>query len=119
ERDLLDIFSSDYVPASLLQSAFLLHDGLGWTLPRALATVEHLLARAKETGRALAIRVVKGAYWDAEVKRAQELGMPGFPVYTRKWATDLSYLAIAQRLLASDAPVYPQFATHNALTVAT
>jgi RHH-type proline utilization regulon transcriptional repressor/proline dehydrogenase/delta 1-pyrroline-5-carboxylate dehydrogenase len=98
-------------------------EGLGLALqaymPRALATVEHLLARAKETGRALAIRVVKGAYWDAEVKRAQELGMPGFPVYTRKWATDLSYLAIAQRLLASDAPVYPQFATHNALTVAT
>ncbi|MFO0521454.1 MAG: proline dehydrogenase family protein, partial [bacterium] len=98
-------------------------EGLGLALqaymPRALATVEHLLARTKETGRALAIRVVKGAYWDAEIKRAQELGMPGFPVYTRKWATDLSYLAIAQRLLASDAPVYPQFATHNALTVAT
>jgi len=87
-------------------------EGLGLALqaymPRALATVEHLLARAKETGRALAIRVVKGAYWDAEIKRAQELGMPGFPVYTRKWATDLSYLAIAQRLLLhSEAPQVP------------
>lgn len=98
-------------------------EGLGLALqaymPRALATVDHLLARAKQTRRSLAIRVVKGAYWDAEIKRAQELGMAGFAVYTRKWATDLSYLAIAQRLLTADAPVYPQFATHNALTVAT
>lgn len=98
-------------------------EGLGLALqaymPRALATVDHLLARARETRQPLAIRVVKGAYWDAEIKRAQELGASGFPVYTRKWATDLSYLAIAQRLLTTDAPVFPQFATHNALTVAT
>ncbi len=64
------------------------------------------------------MRFTKGAYWDAEIKRAQEFGMRGFPVYTRKWATDCQYLATARRLLGHGAPVYPQFATHNALTVA-
>jgi RHH-type proline utilization regulon transcriptional repressor/proline dehydrogenase/delta 1-pyrroline-5-carboxylate dehydrogenase len=98
-------------------------EGLGLALqaymPRALATLDHVLARSRESRRPLAVRVVKGAYWDAEIKRAQELGMPGFPVFTRKWATDLSYTVLAARLLATDAPVYPQFATHNALTVGT
>jgi len=86
--------------------------------PRAIATVDRLLQASHELRRPVTIRFTKGAYWDAEIKRAQELGMPGFPVYTRKWATDLSYLATARRLLAHPAPVYPQFATHNALTVA-
>ena len=98
-------------------------EGLGLALqaymPRALATLDHVLARSRELKQPLAVRVVKGAYWDAEIKRAHELGMTGFPVYTRKWATDMSYTALAARLLASDAPVYPQFATHNALTVGT
>jgi RHH-type proline utilization regulon transcriptional repressor/proline dehydrogenase/delta 1-pyrroline-5-carboxylate dehydrogenase len=98
-------------------------EGLGLALqtylPRALATVDHVLAQSKALRRPLAIRLVKGAYWDAEVKRAQELGMPGFPVFTRKWATDMAYVAAAARVMASDASVYPQFATHNALTVAT
>jgi RHH-type proline utilization regulon transcriptional repressor/proline dehydrogenase/delta 1-pyrroline-5-carboxylate dehydrogenase len=98
-------------------------EGLGLALqaymPRALATLDHLLARSRELNRPLAVRVVKGAYWDAEIKRAQELGLPGFPVHTRKWATDMAYVALAARLLATDAPVYPQFATHNALTVGT
>jgi len=85
---------------------------------RAVATVDRLLQLSHELRRPITIRFTKGAYWDAEIKRAQELGMPGFPVYTRKWATDLSYLATARRLLAHPAPVYPQFATHNALTVA-
>ena len=85
---------------------------------RAVATVDRLLQLSHELRRPVTIRFTKGAYWDAEIKRAQELGMPGFPVYTRKWATDLSYLATARRLLAHPAPVYPQFATHNALTVA-
>jgi RHH-type proline utilization regulon transcriptional repressor/proline dehydrogenase/delta 1-pyrroline-5-carboxylate dehydrogenase len=96
--------------------------GLGLALqayqPRAGAALDHLLAQARATRRPLAIRVVKGAYWDAEIKRTQELGLAGFPVFTRKWGTDLSYLALAQRLLAADASIYPQFATHNALTVA-
>ncbi|HEX5638890.1 MAG TPA: proline dehydrogenase family protein, partial [Burkholderiaceae bacterium] len=85
---------------------------------RAVATVDRLLQLSDELRRPITVRFTKGAYWDAEIKRAQELGMPGFPVYTRKWATDLSYLATARRLLAHPAPVYPQFATHNALTVA-
>lgn len=85
---------------------------------RAVATVDRLLQLSHELRRPITVRFTKGAYWDAEIKRAQELGMPGFPVYTRKWATDLSYLATARRLLAHPAPVYPQFATHNALTVA-
>jgi RHH-type proline utilization regulon transcriptional repressor/proline dehydrogenase/delta 1-pyrroline-5-carboxylate dehydrogenase len=85
---------------------------------RAVATLDRLLQLADELRRPITVRFTKGAYWDAEIKRAQELGMPGFPVFTRKWATDLSYLATARRLLAHPAPVYAQFATHNALTVA-
>ncbi|HPE00704.1 MAG TPA: bifunctional proline dehydrogenase/L-glutamate gamma-semialdehyde dehydrogenase PutA [Burkholderiaceae bacterium] len=96
--------------------------GLGLALqayaPRALATLDRLARHARECNRPIAIRLVKGAYWDGEIKRAQELGLTGFPVYTRKWATDLSYLAAARTLLAADAPIYPQFATHNAMTVA-
>jgi len=96
--------------------------GLGLAIqayqPRALATVDRLLQLSDELHRPITVRFTKGAYWDAEIKRAQELGMPGFPVYTRKWATDLSYLATARRVLAHPAPIYPQFATHNALTVA-
>ena len=86
--------------------------------PRALRAVNHLLQASEELRRPIALRLVKGAYWDAEIKRAQELGMSGFPVFTRKWATDISFLTIARRLLSHPAPVYPQFATHNALTVA-
>ena len=86
--------------------------------PRALRAVDHLLQASEELRRPIAIRLVKGAYWDAEIKRAQELGMAGFPVFTRKWATDISFLSVARRLLSHPAPVYSQFATHNALTVA-
>src|SRR3546814_18308586 len=68
--------------------------------------------------RRLMVRLVKGAYWDSEVKLAQELGLEGYPVFTRKAATDLSYLACAQRLLADLEAFYPQFATHNAHSVA-
>jgi RHH-type proline utilization regulon transcriptional repressor/proline dehydrogenase/delta 1-pyrroline-5-carboxylate dehydrogenase len=96
--------------------------GLGLALQayqtRALRTAEHLLGLSAELKRPIAIRVVKGAYWDAEIKRAQELGLNGFPVFTRKWATDIAYLCVARRLLASRAPVFAQFATHNAMTVA-
>ena len=65
------------------------------------------------------VRLVKGAYWDTEIKRAQERGLADYPVFTRKAATDLSYLACARQLLAARPRLYPQFATHNALTVAT
>ena len=65
------------------------------------------------------VRLVKGAYWDTEIKRAQERGLDGYPVFTRKAMTDLNYLACAQQLLALRPRIFPQFATHNALTVAT
>ncbi len=64
------------------------------------------------------VRLVKGAYWDAEVKRAQVLGLESFPVFTRKQATDVSYIANAKKLLGMTDRIYPQFATHNAHTVA-
>ncbi len=85
---------------------------------RAHAVLEWLAARARELNRRITVRLVKGAYWDSEIKRAQERGLAGYPVFTRKQNTDVSYLACA-RLLASSADViYPQFATHNAHTVA-
>ncbi len=86
---------------------------------RALHTIDRLLALAARTGRRLNIRLVKGAYWDSEIKRAQERGLATYPVFTRKMNTDVSYLACARRLMAADPGlVYPQFATHNAHTVA-
>jgi RHH-type proline utilization regulon transcriptional repressor/proline dehydrogenase/delta 1-pyrroline-5-carboxylate dehydrogenase len=75
------------------------------------------LASSGRHGR-LMVRLVKGAYWDTEIKRAQERGLGDYPVFTRKAATDISYLACARRLLAARGPIYPQFAGHNALTVA-
>src|SRR6267154_915568 len=90
--------------------------------PRALQTVDALLeiaARRRERGgMPIAVRLVKGAYWDAEVKRAQELGLERYPVFTDKGLTDLSYLACARRLSARPDSVYPQFATHNPVTLA-
>ncbi len=71
-----------------------------------------------ETGRRLTVRLVKGAYWDSEIKRTQEQGLAGYPLFTRKAATDVSYLACANDMLAAP-NLYPAFATHNALTVAT
>src|ERR1700674_4285286 len=64
------------------------------------------------------VRLVKGAYWDTEIKRAQVEGLADYPVYTRKIHTDVCYLACAKKLLAAPDAVYPQFATHNALTLA-
>lgn len=85
---------------------------------RAPAALEHLITLAHEHSRPLAIRLVKGAYWDAEIKRAQERGLDEYPVYTRKASTDVAYLACARRLLAAGPLVYAQFATHNAHTIA-
>lgn len=73
---------------------------------------------ARQHQRRLMVRLVKGAYWDAEIKRAQEMGLSGYPVYTHKHHTDISYLACAARLLDAAPHVYPQFATHNAGTIA-
>jgi len=76
--------------------------------------IDFVVDLAKRSGRKFMVRLVKGAYWDAEIKRAQVEGMPGYPVYTRKVYTDVSYLTCARKLLAASDIVYPQFATHNA-----
>ena len=75
-------------------------------------------ALGEKTGRRIAARLVKGAYWDTEIKRTQEQGLVDYPLFTRKAATDVSYLACAKDMLAAK-NIYPAFATHNALTVAT
>ena len=80
--------------------------------------IDYLLDLARRSGHRLMIRLVKGAYWDSEIKRAQVDGLDGYPVYTRKVYTDVAYLACARKLLAAPEAVYPQFATHNAHTVA-
>jgi RHH-type proline utilization regulon transcriptional repressor/proline dehydrogenase/delta 1-pyrroline-5-carboxylate dehydrogenase len=80
--------------------------------------IDQVAGLARRTGRRLMVRLVKGAYWDAEIKRAQVGGRPDYPVYTTKPATDVSYLAAADRLLAAAPALYGQFATHNAHTLA-
>ena len=97
-------------------------DGLGMAVQayqrRAPAVIAWADALGRATGRRLTVRLVKGAYWDSEIKRGQERGVTDYPVFTRKAATDVSYLACARAML--EAPgIYPAFATHNALTVAT
>jgi RHH-type proline utilization regulon transcriptional repressor/proline dehydrogenase/delta 1-pyrroline-5-carboxylate dehydrogenase len=97
-------------------------DGFGLALQsylkRAIGAIDWLANVARTNGRRLNVRLVKGAYWDAEIKRAQIDGHSGYPVYTRKPNTDLSYLACARRILAHGDAFYPQFATHNAHTIA-
>ncbi|HET7662596.1 MAG TPA: bifunctional proline dehydrogenase/L-glutamate gamma-semialdehyde dehydrogenase PutA, partial [Rhodanobacteraceae bacterium] len=86
---------------------------------RAPFVIDWLAETAREAGRRWCVRLVKGAYWDAEIKLAQEQGLSGYPVYTRKPNTDVSYLACARRMLDAGADaIYPQFATHNAHTIA-
>ncbi|MCP3733937.1 bifunctional proline dehydrogenase/L-glutamate gamma-semialdehyde dehydrogenase PutA [Sphingomonas sp. RP10(2022)] len=85
---------------------------------RGLAVIEGLAALARSTGRRIMVRLVKGAYWDSEIKRAQVAGRPDYPVFTTKPATDLSYLVCAAALIEASPALYPQFATHNAHTLA-
>lgn len=96
--------------------------GLGLALQayqtRSLALIDHVVALARQHRVRLMCRLVKGAYWDAEIKRAQELGLAAYPVFTHKHHTDISYLACARALLAAPDVIYPQFATHNAGTIA-
>ena len=96
-------------------------DGLGLAVQayqkRARSVVAWADSLGARTGRRMFVRLVKGAYWDSEIKHAQERGLEDFPVFTRKPATDLSYLACARDMLAA-AHLYPAFATHNARTVA-
>ncbi len=84
---------------------------------RAAPLCEWVVAAARAHGRKLMCRLVKGAYWDTEIKAAQVGGLPDYPVFTRKVATDVSYLACARNLLAADDVIYPAFATHNANTI--
>ena len=96
--------------------------GLGFVVQayqkRAPFVIDYLIDLAERTKRRLMIRLVKGAYWDSEIKRAQVDGLSGYPVYTHKSYTDVCYLACAKRLLARRDAVFPQFATHNAHTLA-
>ncbi len=96
--------------------------GLGLALQayqtRAVELVDHVAALARRHGVRLTCRLVKGAYWDSEIKRAQELGLAAYPVFTQKTHSDVSYLACAARLFEARDVIHPQFATHNAATIA-
>ena len=98
-------------------------NGLGFVVQaygkRCPFVIDWIVDLARRSGRRIMVRLVKGAYWDAEIKRAQVDGQADFPVYTRKVHTDVAYIACARRLLAARTAVFPQFATHNAQTLAT
>jgi len=97
-------------------------NGLGLALQtyqkRAPAVIDWLAELSAQTGQRIPVRLVKGAYWDSEIKHAQVEGLSSYPVFTRKANTDVSYIACARRVLANRAAFYPQFATHNAQTIA-
>nr|HQU87803.1 proline dehydrogenase family protein [Denitromonas sp.] len=121
EADRLDA-SLDLLEALALDPELAGWDGIGFVVQayqkRAPAVLDFIIDLARRSGHRLMIRLVKGAYWDSEIKRAQIDGLPGYPVFTRKVYTDVSYLACARKLLAARDAVYPQFATHNAHTLA-
>jgi RHH-type proline utilization regulon transcriptional repressor/proline dehydrogenase/delta 1-pyrroline-5-carboxylate dehydrogenase len=121
EADRLEL-SLDVFGRVLADSSLRGWDGFGLAVQayqkRAQAVIAHVSELAGAHARRLMVRLVKGAYWDTEIKRAQERGLPDYPVFTRKPMTDLNYLACAQDMLAAPR-LYPQFATHNALSIAT
>ena len=122
EADRLEL--SLEVIAAVLADASLAGLGRIWAcdpgLPEARRSGDRLRRRTRAAlDRRLMVRLVKGAYWDTEIKRAQERGLDDYPVFTRKAMTDLNYVACARKLLALRPRLFPQFATHNALTVAT
>ncbi len=121
EADRLEI--SLQVFAQVMRGAKLSgYDGFGVAvqtyLRRATDAIRFIESLGKETGRRIPVRLVKGAYWDTEIKLGQELGLESYPVFTRKIHTDVSYLAGARQVLAAGDVLYPQFATHNAHTLA-
>jgi RHH-type proline utilization regulon transcriptional repressor/proline dehydrogenase/delta 1-pyrroline-5-carboxylate dehydrogenase len=122
ESDRLEL-SLDLMQALAADPALHGYEGLGFVVQayqkRCPHVIDWLIDLAQRHRRRFMLRLVKGAYWDAEIKRAQVDGMPGYPVYTRKLHTDVSYLACARRLLTASDRIYPQFATHNAHTLAT
>jgi len=113
----LDVFA-----AVLRESDLAGWNGLGLALQtyqkRASAVIDWLADLSLKTGQRIPVRLVKGAYWDSEIKHAQVEGYPGYPVFTRKANTDVSYIACARKVLANRQAFYPQFATHNAHTIA-
>ncbi len=121
EADRLDI-SLDVIQALLSDPALAGWNGFGVVVQafgkRALPTLEWLYALTGKLDRKIMVRLVKGAYWDTEIKRAQVLGLDDYPVFTRKLNTDVAYLACARRLLQMSDRIYAQFATHNAHSVA-
>ncbi|TRD02808.1 bifunctional proline dehydrogenase/L-glutamate gamma-semialdehyde dehydrogenase, partial [Mesorhizobium sp. WSM4303] len=121
EADRLDL-SLDVIERVLSEPELAGWNGFGVVVqaygPRAAFTIDWLYALAKKYNRNIMVRLVKGAYWDTEIKRAQTLGLSGYPVFTRKANTDVSYVACAKKLLGMTDRIYPQFATHNAHTVA-
>jgi RHH-type transcriptional regulator, proline utilization regulon repressor / proline dehydrogenase / delta 1-pyrroline-5-carboxylate dehydrogenase len=121
EADRLEL-GLDVIAAVLADPSLAGWEGFGLAVQayqkRAPAVIDWLDETARALGRRLMVRLVKGAYWDTEVKRAQERGLPDYPVFTRKAMTDLCYAVCTRKLLAARPRLYPQFATHNALTVA-
>ncbi|NMG38759.1 bifunctional proline dehydrogenase/L-glutamate gamma-semialdehyde dehydrogenase PutA [Chelativorans sp. ZYF759] len=121
EADRLDI-SLDVIAQVLADPTLKGWDGFGVVVqaygPRAPFVIDWLHALAQKLDRRIMVRLVKGAYWDTEIKRAQVTGLRGYPVFTRKANTDVSYIACAKKLLGMTDRIYPQFATHNAHTVA-
>ncbi|MBP8149974.1 MAG: proline dehydrogenase family protein, partial [Limnohabitans sp.] len=121
EVDRLDI-SLDLLEALCFAPSLQGWHGIGFVIQayqkRCPLVIDFVVDLARRTGHRLMVRLVKGAYWDSEIKRAQLDGQSDYPVYTRKHHTDVSYLACAQKLLAAPEAVYPQFATHNAHTLA-
>jgi len=121
EADRLDL-SLDVIEEVLASPSLAGWDGFGVVVQaygrRAPFVLDWLHALAEKLDRRIMVRLVKGAYWDTEIKRAQTMGLAGYPVFTRKASTDVSYLACAKKLLSMTDRIYPQFATHNAHTVA-
>lgn len=121
EADRLDL-SLDVIEAVLADERLSGWNGFGVVVQafgqRASYVLDWLYATATKLDRQIMVRLVKGAYWDAEIKRAQVLGLDGFPVFTRKVNSDLSYMCCAEKLLNMSDRIYPQFATHNAHSVA-
>ncbi|TAK39008.1 MAG: bifunctional proline dehydrogenase/L-glutamate gamma-semialdehyde dehydrogenase PutA [Lysobacteraceae bacterium] len=121
EADRLEL-SLDVIAAAWTDPSLAGWNGFGIVVQayqkRAPFVIDWIAALAREHGRRIPVRLVKGAYWDSEIKRAQVEGLPGYPVYTRKPNTDVSYLGNARRLFEAGDAVYPMFATHNAQTIA-
>ena len=121
EADRLEI-SLDLLEALAFDESLAGFEGIGLVVQayqkRCPFVIDFVVDLAARSNRKFMVRLVKGAYWDAEIKRAQVDGMPGFPVYTRKVYTDVSYLTCARKLLNASGLLYPQFATHNAHTLA-